>query len=89
MLEHVDDVESLARSVFRILKPGGYFLATGHNYRAWTTKLLGRRSPIFDLEHLQLFSPASLEYLYKTGGFTEVDVDSMANNLSAFILVKT
>ena len=35
-------------------------MLVSHNYRHWLMRLLGARSPIIDIEHLQIFSPASL-----------------------------
>ena len=52
------------KEAFRILKPGGAIFLIGHNRRrSLSARLLGRRSPIFDIEHLQLFSPRSLRQL--------------------------
>ena len=71
VLEHIHDILPLARSVYRILKPGGCFLTICHDYRALTARLLKHRSPIFDIEHLQLFSKTSLEYLLETSGYQQ------------------
>ena len=42
---------SAARS---LLKPGGALMIVSHNYRHWLMRLLGARSPIIDIEHLQV-----------------------------------
>jgi 2-polyprenyl-3-methyl-5-hydroxy-6-metoxy-1,4-benzoquinol methylase len=78
-LEHIDDIRFLMESAYRLLKPGGYFIVSCHDYRAWTAKLLGAKSPIFDIEHLQLFSKLSLKNLYLKYGFTDVAVGTITN----------
>jgi len=81
-VEHVEDVKALTRSVFRLLKPGGLFLIVCHNFRALTARLLKQRSPIFDIEHLQLFSPASLRYLLQDVGYDDITIAPFSNRYS-------
>ncbi len=42
-------------------------------------RLLGRRSPIYDVEHLQLFSPRSVRVLLERAGFRDVEVRPVVN----------
>ena len=78
-VEHVEDVKALTQSVFRLLKPGGLFLIVCHNFRALSARLLKQRSPIFDVEHLQLFSPASLRYLLDDAGYEDIMIAPFSN----------
>ncbi|WP_435019888.1 class I SAM-dependent methyltransferase [Tundrisphaera sp. TA3] len=73
-IEHLSDVLEFCRAAFVALKPGGILFLIGHNRRAFSAKVLGRKSPIFDVEHLQLFSPASLRRLLNEAGFETVRV---------------
>ena len=57
-----------------MLKPGGVLCLVGHNRRALSARLLGTKSPIFDIEHLQLFSPESFRRLLTTAGLTSASV---------------
>ena len=71
-IEHVPDpLAEMCREEARggCLRPGGALFLVGHNRRALSAKILGRKSPIFDIEHLQIFSPAGLENLLKAAGF--------------------
>lgn len=79
-LEHVADPGGLARAAFNLLSPGGAFVVVTHDYRALLNRLLGRRSPIIDIEHLQLFSEASAAYLYRASGFTDIEVHPFPNS---------
>lgn len=46
----------------------------GHDRPAPVNRLLGRRSPIYDIQHLQLFCPGSLRELLERAGFRDVQV---------------
>jgi len=78
-IEHLSDPASVVQDAWRILKPGGAIFVIGHNRRALSAKILGRRSPIFDIEHLQLFSPQSLQRLLASAGFRCVSVSPFLN----------
>lgn len=78
-IEHVSEPAELCREAVRLLKPGGALCLVAHNRRAISCKLLGRKSPIFDVEHLQLFSPASLQSLLEKSGLRSVMVRPLYN----------
>jgi SAM-dependent methyltransferase len=78
-LEHVRQPRELAESVLRLLKPGGSFVVVVHDYRSRVNRVLGRRSPIIDVEHMQLFSPASVSALFSRAGYTQISTAAFAN----------
>lgn len=79
-LEHVQDPGDLVASALRLLKPGGVFVGVTHDRRAWLNRLLGRRSPIVDIEHMQLFSAESARRLLQHHGYTNVGGVSFHNS---------
>ncbi|MEI6066004.1 MAG: class I SAM-dependent methyltransferase [Methylococcaceae bacterium] len=81
-LEHVRDPDVVAQAAFRLLRPGGAFVAVTHDYRSIVNRLLGKRSPIIDIEHLQLFSERSVRYLFEGAGYTDVTVKTFINTYS-------
>ncbi len=87
-LEHLPDPAAVCAAAFRLLKPGGAFAVACHNHRAFSAKLLGMNSPIFDIEHLQLFSPRGVTRLFETGGFKEIEVSSVVNTYPAHYWIK-
>ena len=78
-MEHVRDPKVIADAALRILRPGGAFITITHNYRSLVNRVLGRRSPIIDIEHMQIFSNTSVRYLFEGSGFGEVSVTAFAN----------
>ena len=78
-LEHVLEPGDLVASALRLLRPGGAFVGVTHNYRSWINRLLGARSPIVDIEHMQLFSTTSARALLATRGFVDVEAHGFAN----------
>lgn len=81
-MEHVRDPDIVASTAFHLLRPGGAFVTVTHDYRSLVNRLLGRHSPIIDIEHMQLFSERSLRYLFESAGYTGVTVNTFANTYS-------
>lgn len=79
-LEHVQNPGALVASAYRLLKPGGVFVGVTHDRRALLNRLLGRRSPIVDIEHMQLFSADSARRLLDHNGYVDVDGASFRNS---------
>jgi SAM-dependent methyltransferase len=78
-LEHVPDPRALARSCARLLRPGGMLALVTHDYAAPLNRLLGRRSPIIDIEHLQLFCRPSLDRLLHDAGVRPREIRALVN----------
>jgi SAM-dependent methyltransferase len=78
-LEHVSDPRGFVEAAFRMLEPGGMIALITHDYTALTNRMLGRRSPIIDIEHLQLFCSASLRHLLSAAGYALCDIRSIRN----------
>ncbi len=78
-MEHVCDPGAIAKSALRLLRPGGAFVTVTHDYRGLVNRILGKRSPIIDIEHLQLFSARSVRYLFDHAGYADVTVNAFVN----------
>jgi len=81
-MEHVREPNIIARVALRLLRPGGAFVTVTHDYRGFINRFLGKRSPIIDIEHLQLFSRNSLRYLFQSVGYIGFDVHAIVNTYS-------
>jgi len=78
-IEHVYDPLTLARETLSLLRPGGALFIVCHNRRSLLARAMGTKSPIFDIEHLQLFSPQSVRALLTRAGFSRVEVHTVVN----------
>lgn len=78
-IEHVPDPLGLCVNAATLLEPGGALLIVCHNRRAVSARLMRRSSPIYDIEHLQLFSPAGIRNLLERSGFERVEVRTLVN----------
>lgn len=81
-MEHVRDPRVLTDAALRLLRPGGALVTVTHDYRSIVNRLLGKRSPIIDIEHMQIFSRKSIRELFERTGFENISVQSFANNYS-------
>ena len=81
-MEHVFDPEEVARSAYNLLTPGGVFVTVTHDYRSTVNKLLGKRSPIIDIEHMQLFSKKSICKLFQNIGYKDIENNAFKNKYS-------
>jgi SAM-dependent methyltransferase len=79
-IEHLPDPLSMSVRAHELLKPGGCVFYVCHDRRALSAQLLGLKSPIFDIEHLQLFSPESGAYLLEKSGFRDIVVKPVINS---------
>jgi SAM-dependent methyltransferase len=87
-IEHLPDPLAFCRHGWEALKPGGMLFLVGHNRRSLSAFALGRKSPIFDIEHLQLFSSKSLRELLAAAGFEHALVFPVVNRYPLAYWVK-
>lgn len=78
-LEHVRDPQEIVSAASRLLRPGGAIALVTHDYRSGINRLFGKRSPIIDIEHMQLFSEKSIRHLLECNGFESIKVKSFKN----------
>jgi SAM-dependent methyltransferase len=78
-LEHVPDPTLITAAAYDALVPGGVLAVVCHDYRGLLNRLLGVRSPIIDIQHLQLFNKASLRTLLVRNGFEVMSVSTLRN----------
>ncbi|MEH6627069.1 MAG: class I SAM-dependent methyltransferase [Motiliproteus sp.] len=78
-LEHMENPAEFVSTAYEQLEPGGMLAVVVHNWRAPLNRLLGLRSPIIDVEHLQLFSPKSIQALMTRTGFESITLQSISN----------
>ena len=88
VLDHISSPVELLEECLAVLRPGGQILALNHNVSAWSARLLGERSPIVDIEHTYLYSPATMRRLFAKAGFVDPRVRSVRNTYSLAYLTQ-
>jgi 2-polyprenyl-3-methyl-5-hydroxy-6-metoxy-1,4-benzoquinol methylase len=75
LLEHLFEPRLLVRQAFRLLAPGGYFLATTLNGEGFDIQVLWEKSnSVFPPHHLNFLNPRSLARLCTAAGFAVEEV---------------
>jgi SAM-dependent methyltransferase len=77
--EHLLEPMVMCEGIYKILGEGGAFFGVFHNHRSLSAKILGLKSPIFDIEHMQLFTPTSAKFMMARAGFKRVEVRTIYN----------
>ena len=78
-IEHLDDPLGMVKGALQALRPGGRLVIIAHNRDSFVNQLLGFFSPIYDIEHLQIYSPASIKRLLAQAGAVKVTTSSITN----------
>lgn len=87
VLDHLVDPVAVLDECFACLKPCGLVLALNHNIDALSARLLKERSPIIDVEHTYLYSPATMARMFRERGFEVHRVGAVTNRLTLRYLV--
>jgi SAM-dependent methyltransferase len=82
VFDHLPDPNGFLQGIRTVLRPGGRLIAINHNIRAWITKLLGEKSPMYDIEHICLFDRHTIRRLFEANGFEVTRVSGLSNSYS-------
>jgi SAM-dependent methyltransferase len=88
VFDHVPDPGAFLDACFAVLRPGGVVLSLNHNVNALSVRLLGKHSPIIDIEHTYLYSPATMERIFRAHRFRILKAGSVWNQYSVRYLVR-
>ena len=78
-IEHVNDLNGLVVKLKELLLSHGHLVLVCHDRLSLANRVLGQRSPIFDIEHLQILNKKSIQILLQMNGFVDVNVKSISN----------
>jgi SAM-dependent methyltransferase len=82
VFDHFPDPRGVLGACHEVLRPGGLVLALNHNVEALSARLLGERSPIFDIEHTFLWSAGTMSRIFRAAGFEVIKSGSVLNRFS-------
>jgi SAM-dependent methyltransferase len=88
VFDHLPFPAELLAECRRILRPGGLVLALNHNIAALSARVLGERSPIIDIEHTYLYSPATMARIFTTARFEILEQGTVWNSYTVNYLVR-
>ena len=86
--EHILYPLEMMIEAYRVLKPGGIIALALHNIDSNVNKILGRLSPVIDIEHLQLFSKKSAYHMADQAGFAKINITNYANTYPIYYWIK-
>ena len=78
-IEHVNDLNGLVVKSKELLLNQGHLVFVCHDRLSLVNRILGKRSPIFDIEHLQILNKKGVQLLLQMNGFVDVTVNSISN----------
>ena len=78
-IEHVNDLNGLIVKSKKLLLDQGHLVFVCHDRLSFVNRILGERSPIFDIEHLQILNKKAVRLLMQMNGFVDVTVNSISN----------
>ena len=77
--DHIPNPNELLTQCYKILKKAGLMLFLNHNIGAWQNKLMGKKSPIIDIEHTYLFDQTTMRKIFEKHHFKVLEVRSSFN----------
>jgi len=80
--DHIPNPNQFLSICFKLLKQNGSILSFNHNINSFSSKFLGERSPIFDIEHTFLYSPITMGLIFQKNKFNVINTYSPNNILS-------
>jgi len=79
VLDHLSKPVEFIQECFRVVDKKGIMILVCHNVDAWVNKVLGEYSPVFDIEHIFLFNPATLRNWVASCGFVSREAGKVMN----------
>jgi ubiquinone/menaquinone biosynthesis C-methylase UbiE len=79
-MEHVYYPQKVLKKSYSCLKKNGFIALVIHDVDFILHKILKKKSPIIDIEHLQLFSKKTIIYSLKKAGFKNIETQYIKNS---------
>lgn len=78
-LEHLYQPREVLAAAAQHLEDHAFLFLLYHSTSAWPHRILGKKSPLYDIQHLQLFDPISLKLFLESVGFRVQSDEAYSN----------
>lgn len=68
-IEHIPSPEIVLHRLMNLVAPKGLLMIVCHDRHSLVNRLLGQRSPVFDIEHLQIFNKKAIGRMIEREGY--------------------
>lgn len=75
VIEHLESPTAFMKDAYRVIKPGGYFVACTPNINSWPAKFFGKYWLNYARMHLYYFDPKSITVLLEKSGFKVMKIE--------------
>ena len=82
-MDHLLDPSAFLSDIYKILKDDGVILLINHNVRFILTRLLGSKSPMFDIEHIYLFDKVTIRKILEKNHFEIITISNTGDGVLA------
>jgi 2-polyprenyl-3-methyl-5-hydroxy-6-metoxy-1,4-benzoquinol methylase len=86
--DHIAEPNIFLQNCLKILKDGGFILATNHNAKSFSAKIMGEKSPIIDIGHTYLYDLTTMKKIFEKNNFFVHNVFSIKNVVSIERLIQ-
>lgn len=87
IFDHLQDPTTFLNICNNLLFYGGHTLCFNHDVESLSSRVLGEKSPIVDIEHTYLYSKKTITKIFTKNGFRMVEVYSPKNIVSLKYLI--
>ena len=82
LLDHLLEPKQFLSAIRKMLKPGGFVICVTHNVRSLLARLLGRRCPIFNIQHAYLYDKTTIAELFRCSDMEVLEITNLGNHYS-------
>jgi SAM-dependent methyltransferase len=88
IFDHLIAPNDVLKNIYKVIKENGYLLIISHNVKFILTKILGERSPMYDIEHIYLFDRITIKKLLEDNGFRVIYAKNMMSRYTLGHILK-
>ncbi len=86
--DHISEPNMLLEECVKLLRSGGIILCLNHNVEAVSSRILGEKSPIIDIEHTYLYSLKTIKRLFEKQGLHVLEAKPVWNIVRLYSLLR-